>query len=276
MSGKWRAGVSRRRQDAAERLLLRSGRVPARLTPAPVLAEFLSRLHPITSEHQLIRMGAEHDGGYLLPDDLDGIEVLLSPGVGTISKFELECAERGMDVYMADGSVDGPVGMHPRFRFIRSFVGAVNDEHSITMDRGVRSEMPRSTGDILLQMDIEDAEYAALVSMSHRLLARCRIIAVEMHGLDRLFLQHGFDLMRPTFEKLLHQHACVHIHPNNWEPLVTHQGITLPRVAEFTFHRRERLHQTGFARTFPHPLDRDNRRGHPPVHLPASLHRSDR
>ncbi len=275
MSGKWRAASARRRQDAAERLLLRTGQVPTPLTPAPRLAEFLSRLHPVTSEHELIRVGAEGDGGYLLPDDLDGIEAVFSPGVGTVSKFERECAELGMDVYMADGSVEGPIGAHPRFRFIRSFVGAVNDEQTITMDRWVRSAMPRSTGDLLLQMDIEDAEYAALVSMSHRLLARCRIIAVEMHGLDRLFLQHGFDLMLPTFEKLLHHHVCVHIHPNNWEPLVTHRGITLPRVAEFTFHRRDRLHPTGFARAFPHPLDRDNRRGHQPVHLPASLRRSE-
>jgi hypothetical protein len=118
MSGKWRAGAS-----ADDRMPLSAcccaGRVPARLTPAPVLAEFLSRLHPINSEHQLIAWAPSTTGG-CCPTASSGIEALFRRRRHRL-KFELECAERGMDVYMADGSVRGPVGapslpVHPQLR----------------------------------------------------------------------------------------------------------------------------------------------------------------
>ncbi len=40
-------------------------------------------------------MGGENDGGYLVPDDLEGIEYCFSPGVSNIATFELDCLNRG-------------------------------------------------------------------------------------------------------------------------------------------------------------------------------------
>jgi hypothetical protein len=50
--------------------------------------EFIAKLHPLTTEHPLIRMG-EGDGGYLIPDDLNGITACFSPGVDNRATFEL-------------------------------------------------------------------------------------------------------------------------------------------------------------------------------------------
>jgi len=36
--------------------------------------ELIRSLHPVDSGTELIRLGPQGDGGYLLPDDLDGIE----------------------------------------------------------------------------------------------------------------------------------------------------------------------------------------------------------
>ncbi|GAA8292271.1 hypothetical protein HpBT171_11950 [Helicobacter pylori] len=49
---------------------------------------FIKSLHPIKTEHELVRWGAKHDGGYLIPNDFEGIEALFSPGVGGESTFE--------------------------------------------------------------------------------------------------------------------------------------------------------------------------------------------
>ena len=86
----------------------------------------LPKLHPISTDKKLIRMGAERDGGYLVPNDLEGIEACFSPGVDQISKFEQECAERGMKVFMADASVDKPAEEHPMFDFRKSYIGEKN------------------------------------------------------------------------------------------------------------------------------------------------------
>ncbi len=57
-------------------------------TPKEKVEGFIKSLHPIKTEHELVRWGAKHDGGYLIPNDFEGIRELFSPGVGGESAFE--------------------------------------------------------------------------------------------------------------------------------------------------------------------------------------------
>src|SRR5215213_9459706 len=80
----------------------------------------ISRLHPIDTEHSLIRLGSDNDGGYLIPDDFEGIVACFSPGVEINASFENDMLKRGIGCYLADGSVDGaPIqGVH----FLKKFI----------------------------------------------------------------------------------------------------------------------------------------------------------
>nr|WP_120916823.1 hypothetical protein [Helicobacter pylori] len=51
-------------------------------TPKEKVEGFINSLHPIKTEHELVRFGAKHDGGYLIPNDFKGIRALFSPGCG--------------------------------------------------------------------------------------------------------------------------------------------------------------------------------------------------
>ncbi|MFM8733131.1 MAG: FkbM family methyltransferase [Phycisphaerales bacterium] len=213
-------------------------------------------------------MGAAGDGGYLLPDDLAGIAACFSPGVSTVSEFERSCADRGMSCFLADRSVSGPGVSHPRFSFERRHVGAITDPGTMTLDDWVdRSGIGAGT-DLLLQMDIEGAEYETLIAASPRLLGRFRVVIIEFHGLQDLWNEPWFSLASRAFDKLLIGHACVHIHPNNCYPAFRCRGLDVPCVAEFTFLRRDRFGESAPdpAVSFPHPLDRDNTDA-PPVAL---------
>src|SRR5512143_211540 len=84
-------------------------------TAAPAIRELLHELRPIDAGVELVRLGPGGDGGYLVPDDLDGIRNVFSPGVSTESGFEAELADRGLRVFLADASVDGPALAHSRF-----------------------------------------------------------------------------------------------------------------------------------------------------------------
>ncbi len=57
-------------------------------TPKDKIQNFIKSLHPIKTEHELVRFGAKHDGGYLIPKDFKGIRTLFSLGVGNESAFE--------------------------------------------------------------------------------------------------------------------------------------------------------------------------------------------
>lgn len=44
------------------------------------LEAFISKVRPVDCGIELIRIGGEADGGYLIPNDLEGIEYCFSPG----------------------------------------------------------------------------------------------------------------------------------------------------------------------------------------------------
>ena len=236
-------------------------------TSVAKLRALLRALRPLDPGIELIRLGPDGDGGYLLPDDLDGIRYAFSPGVSTESGFEAALAERGMQVFLADASVDRPAASHPRFTFDKRFVGCLTDERYITLDDWHAAKVGDDAAELLLQMDIEGGEYEALLAASPRLLAKFRIMIVELHSLPQLWNEPFFAVASRMFEKLLQSHAVVHIHPNNCCGSVKSAGLEIPRIAEFTFLRRDRLRSTAYRTTFPHALDRPNV-AKAPLHLP--------
>jgi hypothetical protein len=237
------------------------------------LINLIKSLRPITTDKPLIRLGPDSDGGYLVPDDFEGIEACFSPGVSTIAGFEKDCANRGMEVFMADKSINQLPENHSRFHFLKKFISSTNDADFITLDTWVNQVLPNKTSDLLLQMDIEGYEYETIFSLSDQLLNRFRIIVVEFHWMHLLWSKPYFDLSSRAFAKLLHSHSVVHIHPNNLGKTVKRNNVEIPELLEITFLRNDRINKKEFTKTFPHPLDIDNTKSHPLV-LPQSWYKS--
>ncbi|MEM1385348.1 MAG: FkbM family methyltransferase [Pseudomonadota bacterium] len=226
----------------------------------------IRKLHAHEPDHPLIRIGGAEDGGYLIPDDLDGIRYCISPGVSEEITFDLDMANRDMHVIMADASVDGPPVEHRKFTFHKKFLGLNSDETFMRLDQ-LCDAVPESQ-EMILQMDIEGAEYGILLDVSDNLLKRFRIIILELHGLSNAFDAFSLPIIEAFVEKLSRYHAVVHIHPNNCCGSMSRSGIEIPRVMELTFTRRDRGVSAGPVRkTYPHPLDVDNVAEHPSLNL---------
>lgn len=242
-------------------------------TPRSNVLSLIESLHPVGVSNPLIRLGPKDgDGGYLIPDDLNGISACYSPGVSYVSGFEKDCAELGMKVFMADHSVDAPAEHHENFHFIKKFVGGTTFGKYITLDDWVRETFPNGDSDLMLQMDIEGQEYETLFSTSDKLMRRFRIIAIEFHNLDQFWNLPFFQIASRAFEKILQTHACVHLHPNNCCGSIKKDGLEIPKFMEFTFLRRDRLKGEIKPWCFPNPLDRDNTKLKP-LKLPECWHR---
>jgi len=238
-----------------------------RITPLEKLQILINKLHPYTINKKLIRMGPNGNGGYLLPDDFDGIEACFSPGVGSTSDFEVDCAKMGMKVFLADNSVDGPTVKNKNFLFHKKNIGAIESQDFMTMDEWINNSDIKSDSDLLLQMDIEGYEYEVIYNISNDLMRRFRIIIIEFHQLEMLFNNTCFEKLSNVFEKIMQNHECVHIHPNNCCVPYRRQDIEIPPVMEFTFIRKDRIEVKEYSDKFPHVLDFDSAKG-PTLILP--------
>lgn len=234
---------------------------------ADAIGQTLGLLAPWRTEHPLIRLGGTSNSAYLLPDDLEGIAASFSPGVGQAMGLDLDIMARGIPTFLADASVDGLPAEHPLAHFDRLFIGPRTGARFVTLDDWIGRNAP-SEGDLLLQMDIEGAEWAALDVTRTETLARCRIILIELHQLQRIFLPRVHALYHRALEKLTRNHAVVHIHPNNAAAPVRAGGFCIPPVIEVTLLRRDRFRQAEPETRFPHPLDRTTTTLRPDYPLP--------
>jgi len=233
------------------------------------ILELIGKIRPQNCGRELIRLGTKTgDGGYLIPNDLEGIEYCFSPGVSTVSDFEDDLADRNISSFLADYSVDRPEKSRPEFTFDKKFLGASDRDNFFTLSTWKNKYLEGYTGDLIMQMDIEGSEYEVILNMPDDLLGQFRMLVIEFHALDRLFDPFAFSLISSCFEKLQKSFHVVHIHPNNCCAAVRIGNVEIPPLMEFTFLNRKRVSKTEPALAFPHSLDVDNFPEAKPVTLP--------
>jgi len=249
--------------------LLRHGLIVTKTIDADSLKELISRLRPKETGIELIRVGGDGDGGYLVPDDLKGISTCFSPGVSESAFFEEDLAEKfSIESHLADYSVDGPPnGFSPK-TFTKKFVGAASKDEFVSMDDWLKSSVSiKENSDWILQMDIEGSEYESLLSISNANLQKFRIIVLEIHGIQEWAFPAHFKIVRSFFEKLLQEFSVVHIHPNNCCGLINISGVDCPKTFEMTLFRKDRFVDSDTFAVLPHPLDRPNVNSNSEIYL---------
>ncbi|MDP9632023.1 UNVERIFIED_ORG: hypothetical protein J2W85_004106 [Ensifer adhaerens] len=237
------------------------GKEPSASTQADMLNLF-DLLRPRPSSKPFIRIGDNKDGAYLVPDDLDGITACFSPGVNNVKDFEDAMVERfGIDCHMCDFSSDLENFATPliegRQTFQKKWLNPPpGDADSIALDDWVADKAP--AGDLLLQIDIEGAEYRNLLLTSESVLSRFRVIVLEVHSLSYIMNSAILaTVFMPFFKRLSDIFTVVHAHPNNCcgEFNIPGTNVKIPNVLELTYLRKDRIDEPAYPVLIPHPLD---------------------
>jgi Methyltransferase FkbM domain len=249
-----------------------------RMTAPDKLLSLIRDIRPQRSRFDLVRIGSAADGGYLVPNDLEDMAACFSPGVDTNASFETDLQSRfGIGSHLADYSVPGPPKGFQPLSFTKRFLGTSDNDQYITLDSWMMQQPEfHAPGDFILQMDIEGAEYATLLSARHQNLSRFRVMVIEFHNIENWSDKAFFDIVTATFHKLLQDFIVVHNHPNNCCGVVNMGGVLAPRVFELTFLRRDRSVPLGPCHVFPHPLDSGNIADRPDLPLPRMWYQSDK
>jgi len=228
--------------------------------PADKWSLFVQKLKPVDNGYQLIRVGPASEGSYLVPDDLDGLALNISPGVGETWQFEKSILEDfQIPSWMIDASVPIPPTLPDQMEFFDQFlVPHPSLDSGISISELVlrADEIYGTESEYMLQMDIEGAEFECLLYAKRSDLLRFRILAIEFHDME-LWVQNSFfsKTLMPIFTKLLNEFDVVHSRANNHAHTFIYKGYFIPSALELTFHRKDRSKfQAGF-RDLPSELD---------------------
>jgi hypothetical protein len=209
--------------------------------PKNEISQLLTRFVPKRAYHQLIRVGSEFDGGYvILPMDWPNT-YLLSGGISTNNDFEFQLAEMGTIGLEVDYSVSSPPKEHPNLDFIQMKITPKSDEdaNETTVDEMFeKARLSAKKGcKFILKLDIEGHEWACFESAKH--LSEFDQIIVEYHNLHKLAEANFRTLVHNVTEKIEITHSSVYLSANNCCGVSLLSGLPIPNVIEVTYAKND-------------------------------------
>ncbi len=228
--------------------------------------EVIHFLTPKPSPYPLLRIGGKGDGAYLVPEALDGDVACFSPGVAGRKDFEDDLFQRfNIRSHLMDYSSSAEELITPLIQgaqtFTKKWLMPESSADSMSLSEWVQECEPGGSNDLLLQMDIEGAEYVNLLDTPEDVLSRFRILIVEFHSPFWLIREGGAGktLVEATMNHLSRCFVSVHARANNcckmWRLYPSAQMV--PEVVEVTLLRTDRFSgaKKMYQPQIPHPKD---------------------
>jgi hypothetical protein len=187
------------------------------------------------SDKPLVRVGSEFDGGYVIVDNLDDVEIVISIGIGNNLDKEKYFLSKGLTVYAFDGTIGTSTKInHANFYFYPINIGSKKDFWTLShiFENIINTE--NLTGKILLFIDTEGAEYDILDSIDHKYFGFIDQLIVEFHDLISDSLEAG--AFAQITNSLLKDFMVTHVHGNNFGAyLPISNEEVIPDVIEISF-----------------------------------------
>lgn len=205
-------------------------------------AQVISLLSPMdVIGGRYVRVGCEGDGGYVMLDEFarKQIDAAYSFGIGGNVSWDESIAERGIDIYMYDHSIQGLPKQNERFHFFKLGLtghrpgGNLKTLTSIISDNG-----HVGNANLILKMDIEGCEWDVFDESESDIINQFSQIVLEFHGLSEDVEDDEHAKQIKILEKLNKTHQVVHVHANSAGYVEYVGPLTLPNLLEVTYARR--------------------------------------
>jgi len=183
----------------------------------------------------LIRVGGSGDGGYVMLNNLDNIDGVLSLGIGQDVSWDLEISQKVRLIHLYDHTIEGLPELLPGSQWFKEKIVAKGDPTGTSFEDAIK-RLPNSNR-LILKCDIEDSEWEIISNCDSEILGKFDQIVMEFHWLtDKLFTQK-YELMLQTFEKIAQTHSVINIHGNNYANFEIIANSPIPDVIEISYAR---------------------------------------
>lgn len=189
----------------------------------------------VNHSNGFVRMGREHDGGYIMLNDFFNRKIAYSFGIAQDVSWDADIANCGLDVYMYDHTITGLPEHNEKFHFFKIGLGAAENNNSSqlkTLPQILAKNGHQNEYGMILKVDIEGAEWDVLNELNTEILKHFSQIVFEFHSLTSLGNESKIS---KAMEKLNSTHQLVHVHANNFGSYLLLGGVILPDLLEGTY-----------------------------------------
>jgi len=206
-------------------------------------AEIVSLLSPMDVEGaKYSRVGKDFDGGYVMLENFEAttIDAAYSFGIADDASWDEEIANRGIDVYMYDHTIDKLPSAHRRFRYFKlGITGDEKDKNLNTLNDILAKNGHTQRNNLIMKMDIEGCEWDVFQYAETGILDQFSQIVVEFHGLvAAVYDREALMTVVSVLQKINKTHQSVHVHANGSSVPLLIGGLALPDVMEVSYLRR--------------------------------------
>ena len=195
-----------------------------------------------------VRIGAKSDGGYILLDDFKNIKIAYSFGISNEISFDKELADKNIDVFMYDHTIEALPFTNPKFHWKKIGITYTkeNNYNLKTFNEILEENGHTKEKDMILKIDIEGGEWIILNEINKEILLQFKYIVIEFHFTNKYASKY-----QEVFQKLNQSHQIFHLHCNNCCPIINIDGYNLCSALEISFIIRENNTFIDYSEYFP-------------------------
>ena len=186
--------------------------------------------------YKKIRMGEKADGGYILLDDFKNIKIAYSFGIATEISFEKELADKNIDIFMYDHTINKLPFENPKFHWKKIGLSGqnINDNNMKTLSELIKENGHCNEENMILKIDIESYEWEVFQYLNFSIFSQFKYIVGEFHLSD----SNNFDYCN-ILKRILVTHRIFHIHCNNCGGIIHLNGLKICSLLEISFIQKE-------------------------------------
>ena len=159
-----------------------------------------------------ILLGEKKDGCYVMLDDFENIKIAYSIGIYSFIQFDKALADRGIDVYMYDHTINNLPYENSKFHWKKIGIGGSSQRSNNiqTLEEMLKENGHTEEKNMILKIDVEYAEWDSMNEVSENILNKFKYILIEFH-----FFKDDLKLFYNVLKKLYKTHQVFYINCSN-------------------------------------------------------------
>jgi len=183
-----------------------------------------------------ILIGEINDGSYVLLNDFKDIRIAYSFGIANIIQFDKGLADRGIDVYMYDHTINKLPYNNSKFHWEKIGIAGKKNENAQlkTLEHLIQKNGHSSEKNMILKIDVEDHEWESLINLPENILKQFKYIVIEYH-----FLNDNVELYYNVIKKLYKNHQIFYLRCHGRENFAIFGNNIICKYLEASYVIRE-------------------------------------